>query len=194
MVLKEISGHQDIHEKLLGYLYPSSYTTILSLFLVYHYVLFFLICRYQWLISSRISLISKEIGYFLVIPRFWRIFVVLPQGAGSVKILEFYLPICESLPGDLYLYVFLLTFISIGRQWRYVVPARPYIGEHAIWFYLAKKHLKPVILLLSLRLYFFIRDFGSYDVECLVIYQWRRYLWPALKIISYPLNTSDVFR
>ena len=49
--------------------------------------------------------------------------------------------------GDLYLYVFLLTFFELLGQLSMWLPARPYIGEPQFDLSFAKKHLKPVILL-----------------------------------------------
>ena len=50
-------------------------------------------------------------------------------------------------PGDLYLYVFLLTFFELLGQLSMWLPARPYIGKPQFYLSYAKKHLKPVILL-----------------------------------------------
>ena len=50
-------------------------------------------------------------------------------------------------PGDLYLYVFLLTFFELLGQLSMWLPARPYIGKPQFDLSYAKKHLKPVIVL-----------------------------------------------
>ncbi len=158
------------------------YTSLCLFFLVYNMVAYIL----------GLNDIQKRIGHFLVIPKVWRIFVITPKNT-TVKVLgviSIFLFVRKHLVICISHYVSYWPSLVLGQVCDYRIT---HWSTNLIYPY-AKKHILNLLFCcFSLRLYFTIRDFGSTDVGCLVIYQWRRYLWPG-EDYQYPLNTSDVFR
>ena len=124
---KEISGHRkDIRKNFWGIYTLQLIATILSLVLYTSLCLFFPGMQNMVAYILGLSLISK----------------------GTVKVLGVIsIFLFVKTPGDLYLYVFLLTFFELLGQLSMWLPARPYIEEPQFDLSYAKKHLKPVILL-----------------------------------------------
>ena len=145
---KEISGHRkDIRKNFWGIYTLQLIATILSLVLYTSLCLFFPGMQNMVAYILGLSLISKgmDISWlFQGLEDFRRITArnTTVKVLGVVSIFLF-----VKTPGDLYLYVFLLTFFELLGQLSMWLPARPYIGEPQFDLSYAKKHLKPVILL-----------------------------------------------
>ena len=145
---KEISGHRkDIRKNFWGIYTLQLIATILSLVLYTSLCLFFPGMQNMVAYILGLSLISKgmDISWlFQGVEDFRRITArnTTVKVLGVVSIFLF-----VKTPGDLYLYVFLLTFFELLGQLSMWLPARPYIGEPQFDLSYAKKHLKPVILL-----------------------------------------------
>ena len=145
---KEISGHRkDIRKNFWGIYTLQLMATILSLTLYTLLCLFFSGMQNMMAYILGLSLISKgmDISWlFQGLEDFRRITArnTTVKVLGVISIFLF-----VKTPGDLYLYVFLLTFFELLGQLSMWLPARPYIGEPQFDLSYAKKHLKPVILL-----------------------------------------------
>lgn len=145
---KEISGHRkDIRKNFWGIYTLQLMATILSLTLYTLLCLFFSGMQNMMAYILGLSLISKgmDISWlFQGLEDFRRITArnTTVKLLGVISIFLF-----VKTPGDLYLYVFLLTFFELLGQLSMWLPARPYIGEPQFDLSYAKKHLKPVILL-----------------------------------------------
>ena len=145
---KEISGHRkDIRKNFWGIYTLQLIATILSLVLYTSLCLFFPGMQNMVAYILGLSLISKgmDISWlFQGLEDFRRITArnTTVKVLGVISIFLF-----VKTPGDLYLYVFLLTFFELLGQLSMWLPARPYIGEPQFDLSYAKKHLKPVILL-----------------------------------------------
>ena len=145
---KEISGHRkDIRKNFWGIYTLQLIATILSLVLYTSLCLFFPGMQNMVAYILELSLISKgmDISWlFQGLEDFRRITArnTTVKVLGVISIFLF-----VKTPGDLYLYVFLLTFFELLGQLSMWLPARPYIGEPQFYLSYAKKHLKPVILL-----------------------------------------------
>ncbi|MBS4923321.1 MAG: oligosaccharide flippase family protein [Streptococcus salivarius] len=145
---KEISGHRkDIRKNFWGIYTLQLIATILSLFLYTSLCLFFPGMQNMVAYILGLSLISKgmDISWlFQGLEDFRRITArnTTVKVLGVISIFLF-----VKTPGDLYLYVFLLTFFELLGQLSMWLPARHYIGEPQFDLSYAKKHLKPVILL-----------------------------------------------
>ena len=145
---KEISGHRkDIRKNFWGIYTLQLIATILSLVLYTSLCLFFPGMQNMVAYILGLSLISKgmDISWlFQGLEDFRRITArnTTVKVLGVISIFLF-----VKTPGDLYLYVFLLTFFELLGQLSMWLPARPYIEEPQFDLSYAKKHLKPVILL-----------------------------------------------
>lgn len=145
---KEISGHRkDIRKNFWGIYTLQLIATILSLVLYTSLCLFFPGMQNMVAYILGLSLISKgmDISWlFQGLEDFRRITArnTTVKVLGVISIFLF-----VKTPGDLYLYVFLLTFFELLGQLSMWLPARPYIGKPQFYLSYAKKHLKPVILL-----------------------------------------------
>ena len=145
---KEISGHRkDIRKNFWGIYTLQLMATILSLTLYTLLCLFFSGMQNMMAYILGLSLISKgmDISWlFQGLEDFRRITArnTTVKVLGVISIFLF-----VKTPGDLYLYVFLLTFFELLGQLSMWLPARPYIGEPQFDLSYTKKHLKPVILL-----------------------------------------------
>ena len=145
---KEISGHRkDIRKNFWGIYTLQLIATILSLVLYTSLCLFFPGMQNMVAYILGLSLISKgmDISWlFQGLEDFRRITArnTTVKVLGVISIFLF-----VKTPGDLYLYVFLLTFFELLGQLSIWLPARPYIGKPQFDLSYAKKHLKPVILL-----------------------------------------------
>ena len=145
---KEISGHRkDIRKNFWGIYTLQLIATILSLVLYTSLCLFFPGMQNMVAYILGLSLISKgmDISWlFQGLEDFRRITArnITVKVLGVISIFLF-----VKTPGDLYLYVFLLTFFELLGQLSMWLPARPYIGKPQFDLSYAKKHLKPVILL-----------------------------------------------
>ena len=145
---KEISGHRkDIRKNFWGIYTLQLMATILSLTLYTLLCLFFSGMQNMMAYILGLSLISKgmDISWlFQGLEDFRRITArnTTVKVLGVISIFLF-----VKTPGDLYLYVFLLTFFELLGQLSMWLPAIPYIGEPQFDLSYAKKHLKPVILL-----------------------------------------------
>jgi O-antigen/teichoic acid export membrane protein len=145
---KEISGHRkDIRKNFWGIYTLQLIATILSLVLYTSLCLFFPGMQNMVAYILGLSLISKgmDISWlFQGLEDFRRITArnTTVKVLGVISIFLF-----VKTPGDLYLYVFLLTFFELLGQLSMWLPARPYIGKPQFDLSYAKKHLKPVILL-----------------------------------------------
>ena len=145
---KEISGHRkDIRKNFWGIYTLQLIATILSLVLYTSLCLFFPGMQNMVAYILELSLISKgmDISWlFQGLEDFRRITArnTTVKVLGVISIFLF-----VKTPGDLYLYVFLLTFFELLGQLSMWLPARPYIGKPQFDLSYAKKHLKPVILL-----------------------------------------------
>ena len=145
---KEISAHRkDIRKNFWGIYTLQLIATILSLALYTLLCLFFPGMQNMVAYILGLSLISKgmDISWlFQGLEDFRRITArnTTVKVLGVISIFLF-----VKTPGDLYLYVFLLTFFELLGQLSMWLPARSYIGDPHFDLSYARIHLKPVILL-----------------------------------------------
>ena len=145
---KEISGHRkDIRKNFWGIYTLQLMATILSLTLYTLLCLFFSGMQNMMAYILGLSLISKgmDISWLFQGLEDFRLITARNTTVKLLGVISIFLFV--KTPGDLYLYVFLLTFFELLGQLSMWLPARPYIGEPQFDLSYAKKHLKPVILL-----------------------------------------------
>ena len=145
---KEISGHRkDIRKNFWGIYTLQLMATILSLTLYTLLCLFFSGMQNMMAYILGLSLISKgmDISWLFQGLEDFRLITARNTTVKLLGVISIFLFV--KTPGDLYLYVFLLTFFELLGQLSMWLPARPYIGEPQFDLSYAKKHLKPVIVL-----------------------------------------------
>lgn len=145
---KEISGHRkDIRKNFWGIYTLQLMATILSLTLYTLLCLFFSGMQNMMAYILGLSLISKgmDISWLFQGLEDFRLITARNTTVKLLGVISIFLFV--KTPGDLYLYVFLLTFFELLGQLSMWLPAIPYIGEPQFDLSYAKKHLKPVILL-----------------------------------------------
>ena len=145
---KEISGHRkDIRKNFWGIYTLQLMATILSLTLYTLLCLFFSGMQNMMAYILGLSLISKgmDISWLFQGLEDFRLITARNTTVKLLGVISIFLFV--KTPGDLYLYVFLLTFFELLGQLSMWLPAIPYIGEPQFDLSYAKNHLKPVILL-----------------------------------------------
>ena len=127
---KEISGHRkDIRKNFWGIYTLQLIATILSLVLYTSLCLFFPGMQNMVAYILGLSLISKGMDISWLFQGFEDFRRITARNT-TVKVLGVIsIFLFVKTPGDLYLYVFLLTFFELLGQLSMWLPARPYIGE-----------------------------------------------------------------
>ena len=145
---KEISSNRkDIRKNFWGIYTLQLIATFLSLFLYALLCLFLPAMQNMVAYILGLSLVSKgmDISWLFQGLEDFRRITARNTTVKLLGVISIFLFVKTS--GDLYLYVFLLTFFELLGQLSMWLPARPYIGEPQFDLSFAKKHLKPVILL-----------------------------------------------